>query len=142
MMKLLVAVDGSEAAARAIDVTARLARELGGAEVLLLNVRESPAYYGELPAFDAEAVEAALAAGQQELLDAAVARARAAGLTALTTLRADGLPAQEIARVAGENAVDQIVMGTHGRNALAGLLMGSIAQRVVHLVSVPVLLVK
>ena len=41
-----------------------------------------------------------------------------------------------------ERAIDQIVIGTHGRNALAGLLMGSVAQRVVHLVSMPVLLVK
>ena len=45
-------------------------------------------------------------------------------------------------RLAAERGVDCIVMGTRGMNALGGLLLGSVAQRVVHLASVPVMLVK
>ena len=142
MMKLLVAVDGSEPSRHAIDATARLAREMGGVEVLLLNVREGPVYYGELPAFDAESVERAMAAAQHELLAAALAQAHEAGLQQVSTVAAEGLAAQQIAQVAAEKQVDQIVMGTHGRNPLGGLLLGSVAQRVVHLAVVPVLLVK
>jgi nucleotide-binding universal stress UspA family protein len=37
---------------------------------------------------------------------------------------------------------DMILIGTHGRSALGGLFLGSVAQRVVHLAAVPVLLVK
>jgi len=40
------------------------------------------------------------------------------------------------------NGIDQIVMGTHGYSALAGLLLGSTATSVIRLVDVPVLLVK
>ena len=40
------------------------------------------------------------------------------------------------------SACDLIVMGAHGRGALAELLLGSIATRVIHLARMPVLLVK
>jgi nucleotide-binding universal stress UspA family protein len=142
MLKLLVAVDGSDPARRAIDATAKLARETGGAEVLLLNVRDSPIYYGELPPFDAESVARGQVAAQQALLTEALAHARDCGLEQVSTLAAEGLAAQEIAHLALERHVDQIVMGTRGRNLLGGLLLGSVAQRVVHLAAMPVLLVK
>lgn len=60
----------------------------------------------------------------------------------VTTQSALGKPAPEIVRVATKRGVDQIVMGTHGRGALGGLLIGSVAQRVLHLASVPLLLAR
>jgi nucleotide-binding universal stress UspA family protein len=142
MLKLLIAVDGSEAASRAIAVASRLAKAVPGTEAVLLNVREPTVYYGDLPVLDLEAVEEGLRQGQQALLEAALTQALACGLEQVVTQAAVGPPAAEIARVAADRAVDQIVMGTRGRNALAGLLLGSVAQRVVHLADVPVLLVK
>ncbi len=53
-----------------------------------------------------------------------------------------GEAAEEIAALAETLACDQIVMGTHGRGALQGLLMGSTTTKVIHLAKVPVLLVK
>jgi nucleotide-binding universal stress UspA family protein len=41
-----------------------------------------------------------------------------------------------------EKKADEIVMGSHGRGALSGAVLGSVAQKVVHLSSVPVVLVK
>ena len=79
---------------------------------------------------------------QAELLEAALAQARNSGLQPVTTQAAEGQAAQEIVRLAAERGVDCIVMGTRGMNALGGLLLGSVAQRVVHLASVPVMLVK
>lgn len=142
MLKLLIATDGSEHAGRAIEAAARLGKLVPGTEAVLLNVRELPVYYGELPAYDFAAIEEAARLNQIQLLEEALAKARACGLQQVVTEAAVGVPATEIARVATERAVDQIVIGTHGRNALAGLVMGSVAQRVVHLVSMPVLLVK
>lgn len=142
MLKLLVAIDGSEPSRHAVEAAARLAREAPATEVLLLNVRELPLIYGEFPAFDYEAIERAAESHQARLLDAALVQARACGLTQVRTLAAVGVPAPEIASAAAVHGVQQIVMGTHGRNALAGLVLGSVAQRVVHLAEVPVLLVK
>ncbi len=54
----------------------------------------------------------------------------------------EGAPAGVIARVADELGCDLIVMGTHGRQGLSRLLMGSVAERVVRLAPCPVLTVK
>ena len=53
-----------------------------------------------------------------------------------------GEPAATIARRASELGCESIVMGTHGLGQLGVLIMGSVAQRVVHQATVPVTLVK
>jgi len=70
----------------------------------------------------------------QEALDAAGAK--------YATHIVVGDPAQSITRFAEENGVDQIVMGTHGRTGLAGVVMGSVATKTLHLSKVPVLVVR
>jgi nucleotide-binding universal stress UspA family protein len=142
MLKMLIAIDGSEFAQRAISAVARLAPQTRGIEVVLLNVREWPLYYGELPPFDYKSIESRREQQQHTLLEAALIEARRLGLVSVVTQAECGTPAAEIVRVAAERGVDQIVMGTHGRGAVGGLFLGSIAQRVVHLASMPVLLVK
>jgi nucleotide-binding universal stress UspA family protein len=141
-MKMLIAVDGSEHARRAIEAAARLASQMQAVEVVLLNVADAMVFYGELPPFDFEAVERAQRVHQEKLLAEAEAQARACGLQKVLTQSAVGLAAQEILRVADERGVDQIVMGTHGRGLVGSLLLGSVAQRVVHQAKVPVLLVR
>lgn len=54
----------------------------------------------------------------------------------------DGQPAEEILRVAREEAVDLIVMGTHGRTGLPHILFGSTAEAVVRGAPCPVFTVK
>ena len=142
MLKLLIAVDGSEHARHAIEVAARLAREVPATQVVLLNVRTPVTYYTEVPMYDFQSLDGLAQADQDRLLETAQTQARALGLAQVDLRSAVGQPAQEIVRVASEAGVDQIVMGTRGMNALAGLLLGSVAQRVVHLAHVPVLLVK
>jgi nucleotide-binding universal stress UspA family protein len=53
-----------------------------------------------------------------------------------------GNPAEEIKRFAHEEGIDLIVMASHGRTGLRHMVMGSVAERVVRLCSVPVLTVK
>ncbi|RPH95198.1 MAG: universal stress protein [Calditrichaeota bacterium] len=48
-------------------------------------------------------------------------------------------PAEEILSFAAEHDIDLIIMGTHGRKAIAHLLLGSVAEKVVHYASCPVL---
>ena len=54
----------------------------------------------------------------------------------------EGSPAEEIIRYATEQAMDLIVMGTHGRTGLERLLMGSVAEQVVRGAPCSVLVVK
>ncbi len=142
MMKLLIAIDGSDHARRAVEAAANFAKQGAVVEATLVHVRESPAYYGELPPFDYQSIESGLRQRQNTLLEAALAHARNSGLQTVATQAAEGQAAPEIVRLAAERGADCIVMGTRGMNALGGLLLGSVAQRVVHLAAVPVMLVK
>jgi nucleotide-binding universal stress UspA family protein len=142
MLKILIPVDGSDPADRAIDTVARLAREGLQLQVRLLNVRELPLYYGELPALNVGEIEAALVQQQHRVLEEARARAERLGLAVVGLDRAVGAAGPEIVRVATEHAVDQVVMGTHGRGALGQFFLGSVAQRVLHGWSGPLLLVR
>ena len=50
--------------------------------------------------------------------------------------------AQAIVKIAGKEEVDMIIMGTHGRTDLQGLLLGSVTHKVLHLANCPVLIVR
>jgi glycine betaine transporter len=53
-----------------------------------------------------------------------------------------GVPAAEIVRYASANAIDLIVMGTHGRGFVGHVVMGSVAEKVVRTAPCPVLTVR
>jgi nucleotide-binding universal stress UspA family protein len=53
-----------------------------------------------------------------------------------------GIPFLEIIKIAKEKDVDLVVMGTHGRTGLAHVLIGSVAEKVVHHAHCPVLTIK
>lgn len=141
-MKLLIAVDGSEHARRAIDAAAALAAHGCSLRATLINVREVAPMYGPDVFLDWGALEDAQRQQQHKLLAEAEAHARARGLPLLPSRSPQGFPADEIVAAAREAAVDQIVMGTRGLGALRSLFMGSVAQRVLHAAPVPVLLAR
>jgi nucleotide-binding universal stress UspA family protein len=142
MMKILIAVDGSAHADRAVEVVAKMAVAGLPVQATLLNVREPPIFYGEVPVIHLDEIEAAQKQAQDSMLADAEALARRHSLVPAGVQRAVGLAAGEIVRVAGELGVDQIVMGTHGRGAMGRLFLGSVSQQVVQQAQVPVLLVK
>ena len=77
----------------------------------------------------------------EEALKGAVAACQAAGV--LFTARSErGAAAATIDQIAREEKVDHIIVGTRGLGSIRGLLVGSIATQVLHLVDVPVTLVK
>ena len=61
---------------------------------------------------------------------------------AATTRGEGGQIAETIVRIAREEQVDQIIMGTRGLSAIRGLLLGSVSTQVLHLADVPVTLIK
>jgi nucleotide-binding universal stress UspA family protein len=53
-----------------------------------------------------------------------------------------GVAHKEIVRFSEENGADLVVMGTHGRTGLEHVLLGSVAERVVRMATMPVLTVR
>ncbi|MBL8430103.1 MAG: universal stress protein [Dechloromonas sp.] len=141
-MKILLPVDGSDCSLRAVDhliTHASWFRDVP--EIHLLHV-QSPIPIGRVQAHvGKETLHAYYQEEGQEHLAAAQKKLDAAGRSHMTHIHV-GQPAEVIGRVASELGCDLIVMGTHGRGAVAGLIMGSIASRVLHQVPCPVLLVK
>ena len=70
-----------------------------------------------------------------------LAKAKAAGVRARGFLL-EGVPHEQIVRIAKSRRADLVVMGTHGRSGLAKLFLGSVAGRVVAAAPCPVLTVR
>jgi len=141
MLKVLVPVDGSEAALRAVSHLAKIASWYRDPlEIHLLNVQYP--LHGDVRVFlDDEQVQGFHHEEGLKALEAARGVLDAAALRYLFHVGV-GDPAAVIAEYAREKGCDQIVMGSQGRSALAGLLMGSVATKVIHLSDTPVLLVR
>ncbi|MFB6164236.1 MAG: universal stress protein [Haloarculaceae archaeon] len=134
---VLVPTDGSEVAQRALDRALDLA-EATGAGLHLLSVVDTSVAMDD--SGTAAVVEALEEAGERALDDAAE-RAAAADVPVVEREVAHGPPAAVIADYADDEAVDLIVMGTHGRTGLGRILLGSVTERVVRRAHGPVLTV-
>ena len=142
MLKMLIAIDGSEHSNHAIEAVAKLARSSVELEATLVNVRSEAMLYGDFSADSIERIESGQKQQQDELLVRAIAHANACGLSVNATKRAGGVAAAEIVHAAEEFGADQIVMGSRGMGAMGSLFLGSVTQRVIHFARVPVLVVK
>jgi nucleotide-binding universal stress UspA family protein len=142
MHKLLVAIDGSDHARRALDYALSLAKENSAVGLHILTVQPEPNVYGEIQVYITQEHMAQLQRQHSEgLLAPALQAARVAGV-AHTSEIVVGDAASMITKRAEELGCDGIVIGTQGRNAIASALMGSVAFKVVHLTKLPVTLVK
>jgi nucleotide-binding universal stress UspA family protein len=141
-MKILIPVDGSEAANRAVDYAiASVSWLKAPPQVQLLNVQWKLASGNVKLFIDQDTINDYYREQGMAALAEARARLDAAGL-AYGYHIAIGTPAEAIVQAAQEQQVDQIVMGARGQSTLNHLLLGSVAGKVAHLAPVPVLLVK
>ncbi|MBX5465832.1 MAG: universal stress protein [Clostridia bacterium] len=140
--KILVAVDGSESAQRAVAAAAELAASLPGAEVALLTVSE-PVPLFVVDELRANGLDPAVLQERhaEELLEAAAGPLRERGLD-YVPLTAVGDPAGEICRAAQEGGYDLIVMGRRGLGPFQEMLAGSVSNKVVHRARRAVLIVQ
>ena len=139
-MKILLAVDGSPASVRAARHAARLAKAMAEPPALVVFHADAP-----LPRI------AALELGVQGTADYHADNADHALRAVRTALRRARVeftekvvvaePATAIVRHARAARVDLVVMGTRGRGAIEGLLLGSVARKVVAGAGVPVTVV-
>jgi nucleotide-binding universal stress UspA family protein len=143
--RVLVAVDGSAASEHALRHTIGLATSLSAMLAVVHVVDMGWLALGPELAVDIDALAKARRAAGEAILGAAREVARAAGLAAKTRLLETGTPTQRVpAAIVDEAAswpADVLVLGTHGRRVVERLLLGSVAEGVARLSTVPVLLV-
>lgn len=133
--KVIWATDGSEHADRALELAKSLVSE-NGASLLALHSVEYLVAKGGGPV-NVDEDETVVKIKQQ------VADLQAAGIKAEVRVVQGGATgaAHTVARVAGEEGADLIVVGTRGHTPLAGVLLGSVAQRLASISPCPVLVV-
>lgn len=135
---ILVPTDFDKASAAALELAVSMAKTFD-AKLTLLHVWELPIYpYMDFmlnSAVISEVEEAAVKG-----LDQALQTLKQQLATAESKLKT-GLPWEGVLAAITELGADLVIMGTHGRHGLSRLTLGSVAERVVRLASVPVLTV-
>ena len=138
MLRILVPVDGSENALRAVHFLIRKAALFRSPlEIHLLNVRHP--FPGTVRGVYAEAQKEHHDEGLRLLAQARKALDDA-GVPYQFHIIVGDAP-RVIAQFVTDHGIDQVVMGTRGLGTVAGLLLGSVTTKVLHLTPVPVLLV-
>jgi nucleotide-binding universal stress UspA family protein len=142
MATLLVAIDGSEPSLRALKLAVKQAEGTMESRIHALFVHKPIDVAGKVQVFVSEERMRQMAAEQSKwILDAVEEQLRTTTVPHTIEMR-EGDPAETIARQAEELGCDAIVMGSRGMGRIAGLVLGSVANKVVHLTSLPVTLVK
>jgi nucleotide-binding universal stress UspA family protein len=146
-MKILVPYDGSPPSERAVEYSLRIATAVGKptVDLHLLNVQEADPDMLDYFRRDAANVAARLVTGRRDaggkLLEAAAKKLESSGVRVERTVLL-GDPGPAIGAYANDHHCDMVVMGTRGLGPVGGLMLGSVASKVIHLVKVPVTLVK
>lgn len=140
MRKILVPVDASESAQHAARYAAKLARDNPNLQLHVLNVQEplEVRAHAYLTQQEGKSIQAADA---QQVLQPVMQILDDAGVAYRADWRVGDI-APTVAAYAEEIGCESIVMGTRGLGPVGNLVMGSVANKVVHLVAVPVTLVK
>ena len=150
MKKILIALDYDPSAQKIAETGYALAKSMN-AQVILLHAISDATYYSSLnyspimgfdsfsnlDIFQADAVEE-LNKAAQEYLDKSKQHL---GDETIQTIIKDGDFGQSILDTATEMNVDIIVMGTHSRHGLDKILMGSVAEKVLHKSSIPLFII-
>jgi universal stress protein A len=139
--EILVPIDFSPYAERALDYAITLARKLP-ARVLLVHVIQAiPLGVTEMGSAVPPAYLQQIESEVNQSIAQYLGRVTTAGLAGETVI-VHGVPFEEIAQLARARGVALIVMGTHGRTGLAHLFLGSVAEKVVRLAVCPVLVTR
>jgi nucleotide-binding universal stress UspA family protein len=147
--RILIATDGSKFSEKAAKVGIELAK-LSGGKVIIVYIADISKYIssaGLIAPFGGVSPDAIddVVASIRETGEKATLQvnelARASGIISERQI-VEGNPASEILRIAEDDKIDVIVMGSIGKTGLEKFLMGSVAEKVVHNSKLPVLIVR
>lgn len=141
--RILIPLDGSTRAERAIPVAARLARASGGSIILVRVASKSPGFW---PSVEQQAILV------QQALDADFAAAERYLADVAASFEMEGIPIEiavrfgptvsTILEVAADSQADLIVMCSHGYTGIRRRIMGSIAEKLAREASIPMLVLR
>ncbi len=147
--RVLVPLDGSELAECSLNHIRNLAKDGAIGEVVLLNVvvidlplREINSDDEHSGGFDYRAFKDVQFGKSHKYLKSVQEKLSSEGINVKAESIEAGRPANLIIDYAGKNAVDMIVITTHGYSGVRNMLLGSVAFRVLHEANVPVLLIR
>lgn len=146
--KILVPIDGSETARKALEYALDLAIQTGSTVMLLSVIDKSP-YYGAMtvppvstPTHMLENLEDYMRQTIEAYLTEAEELCKGKGVVSQKIIEM-GHPGEEIVKAAESSRADLIIMGSHGRSALGAALLGSVTFSVIHReTKIPVLVVR
>ena len=133
--KILALTDGSQNSRSALRYAITLSRKFGSELDILLVIEDIPAYVSlEVD----ESFLSRLQDSMRQEIEACIGYCRNVGVKAHGVVR-HGVPYEEITNYAREKDIDLIVMATHGHTGLSHILLGSVAEKVIHHAPCPVL---
>lgn len=142
---ILVPVDGSEGAKKALDVACQLASQ-ADTTLHILHIPEEFSHETTLVwGIGAIAIEASREEREdigRQVVDKAAEAARARGIARIETVVGQGDPARTIVSEARRRGVEAIVMGSRGLSDLRGLVVGSVSHKVSHVADCTVITVR
>ncbi len=138
---ILVPMDFSPAAKRALELAKSLAKSAGPSHLVLVHAYYVPVELEQYLITHGDPFFERLSKGVTKDLEAILTSLQDAGISSEYVARA-GVPEKVILEVAREKKVGLIAMGTHGRRGIAHLLLGSVAEKIVRTAEVPVLTVR
>jgi nucleotide-binding universal stress UspA family protein len=135
---ILVPMDFSDSAHRALELAKELAKSIGPSHLILVHAYYVPIELEQYLIQKGDPVLERLSASVTKDLEKMLAGLKEAGISA-EYITGNGAPERLITELAKSKHADLIAMGTHGRRGLAHLLLGSVAERVVRTAECPVL---
>lgn len=143
--KILVPVDGSSTANQALDEAIRLAKTLGSKIEVIHVVDNSYILYDTGYQPPAGLHDAFVSAGQNILQDAKL-RIETAGLPGLTRIIESPVGPGDISgtilHAAQESKAELVVIGSHGQKGFRQMMLGSVAEKVMHQCPLPVWIIR
>ena len=144
LKKILVPIDGSDLSNEAVSYASFFARRVGAEVLFCIAEPESAPWmnFGLGAIFDPQALKAVHDSAKLEaenILKQALESVQSAGVKASTRVVFNDHPYEAIIDMAAQEGCDLIIMASHGRKGVSGLLLGSETQKVLTHSAIPVL---
>ena len=140
LRRIVVAIDGSEPADRALALASELARSAGGATLTLVSAISAPVTFAPTQVAGLEMVLEAEQQGAERDLAERAERLRGQGARVETVIQV-GTASNVVADVAEATNADLVVAGSTGKGAIQRAILGSVTTRLLHLLRRPLLVV-